>query len=282
MNVDVPTVSLDLNRPPEVVNQGRGTHGVRSLVDEFQLPELWSLHLYSYHATLEVAGRSYEITPGTVSLVPPVERIRYIYLGPSTHLYAHLRGTAANEDPATGGLQLIMPTGADLPMITDLMESAITSAPVCPARTQADIWSVLLRLADRAPLPSATRPARDHLREALSYIESRLPDPMSVSQVSAAAGISPGHLTRVFTAELGKTVVAYIRHRRIDHARRLLANSTMSIGAIAVSVGYPDLQAFNKACRRVTGLSPRQLRQIGHGRSDLELSATQAEPLDAG
>ena len=263
-DADVPTVSLDLSQPPEVVNQGRGTHGVRGLVDEFQLPELWSLHLYGYHATLGVANRSYEITPGTVSLVPPVERIRYVYRGPSTHLYAHLR-PSSGEPPNSNAdreysLQLIMTAGAELPVITDLMESAIASAPVSPARTRADIWGVLLRLADRSRMPPADRPAREHLRAALSYIESRLPEPVSVPEVAAAAGISPGHLARIFSAEVGESVVGYIRRRRIDHARRLLASSTMSIGAIAASVGFEDLQAFNKACRRVTGLSPRRLR----------------------
>ncbi|HEY9291529.1 MAG TPA: AraC family transcriptional regulator, partial [Microlunatus sp.] len=207
---EVPTVSLDLSQPPEVVNQGRGTHGVRGLVDEFQLPELWSLHLYGYHATLEVAGRSYEIAPGTVSLVPPVERIRYVYQGPSTHLYAHLRpgvgGSGSSNPHRDDTLQLIMSAGAELPVITDLMESAIASAPVSPTRTRADIWGVLLRLADRSLLPRTDRPSRDHLRAALSYIESRLPEPVSVPEVAAAAGISSGHLARVFSAEVGESV----------------------------------------------------------------------------
>ncbi|QDP96574.1 helix-turn-helix transcriptional regulator [Microlunatus elymi] len=261
-DTDVPRVWLDLSEPPVVVNQGRGSHGVRSLVDEFQLPQLWSLHLYGYHATLEVAAHSYQIAPGTVSLVPPVERIRYVYRGPSKHLYAHFRPAVGRDTSLDHKeeLALIMSPGAELPMITDLMESAVAAAPVSPARTRADIWSVLLRLADRSLLPRASRPSRDHLRVALSHIESRLPEPVSVPEVAAAAGISPGHLARVFAAEMNETVVGYIRRRRIEHARRLLASSTMSIGAIAVSVGYPDLQAFNKACRRVTGRSPRQLR----------------------
>src|SRR5690349_5714808 len=86
-----PAVVLDLSEPPTVVSQGRATHGVGRLVDEFQLPDLWSLHLYAYTAELEVDGVGYAITPGSVSLVPPASLIRYRYRGPSTHLYAHLR-----------------------------------------------------------------------------------------------------------------------------------------------------------------------------------------------
>ena len=43
-------------------------------------------------------------------------------------------------------------------------------------------------------------------------------------------------------------------------ARHLLTATTMSIPAIAASIGITDLQAFNKACRRELGRSPRAIR----------------------
>lgn len=258
-DLGIPTVELDLSEPPEVWAQGRSTHGVRQLEDRFQLPRLWSLHLYGYHAELEVDGRSYRVAPGTVSLVPPAAAIRYRYEGPSTHLYAHLR--VAGRTPTRGGLQLIMSPGAELPVITDLMESAVATAAVRPERTRADVWGVLLRLADRPAPRRATSPAHDHVAAAMAFIESRLTEPLAVPQVAAAAGISANHLARLFSTEVDQTVVGYIRRRRIEHARRLLASSTMSISAVAAAVGFADLQAFNKACRAVTGQSPRQLRQ---------------------
>jgi transcriptional regulator GlxA family with amidase domain len=43
-------------------------------------------------------------------------------------------------------------------------------------------------------------------------------------------------------------------------ARHLLTATTMSIPAVAASVGINDLQAFNKACRRELGASPRVVR----------------------
>ncbi|WP_114853896.1 AraC family transcriptional regulator [Brachybacterium sp. YJGR34] len=255
---------LDLTSPPQVQNVGRSTHGVRSGEDVFRLPELWSLHLYAYEAELEVDGVLHVVTPGTVSLVPPACLIRYRYRGPSTHLYAHLRGDPVPPgSSAPGGrLEVLMRPGAELPAITDLMTSALAAAATRPARTRADLWTALLRLDDR-PCSSDARPARDHVAAAMSYIESRLPEPVTIPEVAAHVGISANHLARVVGAELGETPVAYIRRRRIDHARRLLTGSTMSIPAIAASVGFSDLQAFNKACRAVTGSSPRVLRSSG-------------------
>jgi transcriptional regulator GlxA family with amidase domain len=74
------------------------------------------------------------------------------------------------------------------------------------------------------------------------------------------AGVSHNHLTRLFHAETGQTVIAYIRQRRLTRARHLLVSSTLSIPAVAASVGIPDLQAFNKACRRELGGPPRAIR----------------------
>jgi AraC-like DNA-binding protein len=269
-----PPVMMNLEEPPRVVSQGRATHGLGRLVDEFRLPDLWSLHLYGYTAELEVDEIGYVITPGSVSLVPPGALIRYRYEGPSTHLYAHLRVDSARttdrRERAAGAvwpLHLIMYPGSELPVITDLMESAVGSAATRPERTRADVWLALLRLAaldrDRDRAGRRGNPATEHLTKALAHIERHLSEPLTVPEVAAAIGVSHNHLTRLFTASQGETVVGYIRRRRVDHARQLLVHSTMSIAAIAATVGIPDLQAFNKACRAVTGLGPRALRVSG-------------------
>jgi AraC-like DNA-binding protein len=261
-------VIMDLAEPPVVVSQGRATHGVGRLLDDFQLPDLWSLHLYDYTAELEVDGLAYPITPGSVSLVPPASLIRYRYQGPSTHLYAHLRTRAAPVgDAAAWPLHLIMYPGPELAVITDLMESAVDSAASRPERTRADVWLTLLRLTaldqNRERASRHRSPAQQHLTRALAHIERHLSEPLTVPEIAAAAGVSHNHLTRLFTAGQGTTVVGYLRRRRIEHARQLLVHSTMSISAIASTVGIPDLQAFNKACRTVTGLGPRALREAG-------------------
>jgi AraC-like DNA-binding protein len=267
-----PAVALDLSEPPTVVSQGRPTHGVGRLVDQFQLPDLWSLHLYAYTAELEVDGVGYAITPGSVSLVPPASLIRYRYQGPSTHLYAHLRAGSVVEvrregEPGSWPLRLIMSPGPELGVITDLMESAVDSAATHPERTRADVWLALLRLAaldrDRRRESRRLSPGQEHLTRALAHIERHLAEPLTVPEIAAAVGVSHNHLTRLFTAGPGLTVVGYLRQRRIEHARQLLVHSTMSISAIAATVGIPDLQAFNKACRTVTGLGPRALRAAG-------------------
>lgn len=246
---------IALGQPPEVVRVGVGRHGVSGLVDRFSLPELWSLHFYSYRASLIVDGRSFEIAPDDVSLVPPATRIEYRYLGPSQHLYAHLRVAPVGN---TRALPIVQASGAAAPLLTNLMRGAVESFPTAPVRSRAYIWSVLCRLDASAESAGVTH--GPYVSAAMSYLESHLASPVTVPDVARHLEISHNHLTRLFQAELGCTVVAYLRTARLRLAEHLLRDSTMSVAAIATTVGIPDLQAFNKACRRALGASPRAVR----------------------
>ncbi|MFE9453488.1 helix-turn-helix domain-containing protein [Streptomyces sp. NPDC006739] len=252
-------VEVRLDEPPVVANVGVGVHGPAGHTDVFRLPDLWQLHLYRYEADLTVDGTAHTIRPGRVSLVPPATTVRYRYRGRSEHLYAHLR-LPADGGPRT--LPVMQDAGPELPALSALMLQAVAAWPSTPVRAAAEVWAALWRVAHLTP-PAPQSPRNSPhpaLATAISHIESRLADPLTIPGVARAAGVSHNHLTRLFRAATGDTVVAYIRQRRLERARHLLRESTFSISAIAATVGIPDLQAFNKACRRELGASPRAVR----------------------
>ncbi len=252
-------VAVCLDEPPVVANVGVGIHGPAGHTDVFRLPDLWQLHLYRYEADLTVGGTPHTVRPGRISLVPPATTVRYRYRGRSEHLYAHLRLPVGG---APRSVPVMQDAGPELPALSALMLQAVAAWPSTPVRAAAEVWAALWRVAHLTP------PAPQHPRDsphpavtaAISHIESRLADPLTVPDVARAAGVSHNHLTRLFRAATGDTVVAYIRRRRLERARHLLRESTLSISAIAATVGIPDLQAFNKACRRELGASPRAVR----------------------
>ncbi|GGU54534.1 AraC family transcriptional regulator [Lentzea flava] len=246
-------VVLPLSEPPFVADMGVGVHGVTTLEDVFLLPDLWQLHLYGYEGAVEVGGVVHRIAPGRASLIPPGAEVRYRYRGRSEHLYAHLRldGTAERQVA-----QVMQDVGPSRPLITGLMRGALAAAP---ARAAAHLWTVLWQLTDAGP---AGRDVADPVAVAAAHIEANLATSLSVAEVAKVAGVSHNHLTRLFRARTGSTVVAYIRRRRVERARHLLTASTLSVSAVAAAVGIPDLQAFNKVCRRELGQSPRAVRSF--------------------
>lgn len=248
---------LYLREPPGVAGVGVGVHGVASATDVFRLPELWQLHLYQYEAELTVDGTAHVVRPGRVSLVPPGATVRFRYRGRSEHLYAHLRITPTGP-PRT--VPVVQDAGPELPLLSALLLNAVAAAPAQPDRSRAEIWAALWRVADLAPAAVARTGPHPAVGTAIAHIEARLAAPLTIPEVARAAGVSHNHLTRLFRAETGGTVVAYIRRRRLERAHHLLRASTLSIPAVAAAVGIPDLQAFNKACRRELGAPPRVLR----------------------
>jgi AraC family transcriptional regulator len=53
----------------------------------------------------------------------------------------------------------------------------------------------------------------------------------------------------------------YVIQRRVDRAATLLRNSRLPIGQIATEVGFAHQSHLARHLRRVTGVSPNQLRQ---------------------
>ena len=147
------------------------------------------------------------------------------------------------------------------PEVTALWEDAVAAFPTAISRCQADMWCVLWRLV--APAESSCVRPRDRnpvVTAAIGFLEMHLADPVSVPDVARHVGVSHNHLTRLFRAHTGRTVVGYIRWRRVEQAQHLLRHSTLPITSIAAAVGIPDLQAFNKTVRHELGRPPRAVR----------------------
>ncbi|MER6712940.1 MULTISPECIES: AraC family transcriptional regulator [unclassified Streptomyces] len=252
-------VELALDLPPDLVHAGVGVHGSAGPHEVFRLPHLWQLHLYGYSGTLEFGGARHPIRPGHLSLVPPGTEVHFHYDAPRCeHLYAHFRLPGDGERRR---VPVMRDAGADAAMLSGLLRQTIRASAQSPSRASAELWTVLWRttgLTDAGIDPSESRhPA---LRVAMAHIEEHLADPLSVPGIARAAGVSHTHLTRLFREDTGHTVVGYVRHRRMARARHLLIASTLAIPAVAATVGIPDLQAFNKTCRRELGASPRAVR----------------------
>lgn len=103
------------------------------------------------------------------------------------------------------------------------------------------------------------------LAAVFDVIESRYGEPISLKDVAAAVGLTPGHLTTVVGRRTGRTVQEWITERRMAEARRLLATTDLTVHALAARVGYRDAGYFIKRFRGAHGVSPQQWRRAGRG-----------------
>ena len=103
---------------------------------------------------------------------------------------------------------------------------------------------------------AATSPI-DRIR--LHILESPRAD-LGLPAVAGVAGVSPRHLSRLFQAELGLSLAAYVELTRIDIARRLLEDSIAPIKMIAYAAGFGSTATLRRAFLRRIGVTPLEYR----------------------
>ncbi len=254
----MPSWAVPLTEPPSIALMAVGVHGP-GLTQRFRSERHWWLHLYRYTATLRVGGCALPLRPGCVSLIPPGVDIEYDFGERALHLCAHF--SLPDAAPGSATVPVLQDLGDDFPHLYHALEEAASWFAANPARAGVRLWDILWQIADRTP--SAGLPI--HLsvapvEKARRLIELRLGGPLSVQDLAAEVGISHNHLTRLFHAAVGDTVIGYIRGRRVQRARHLLEHTTLPVKTVAVQVGVEDPRHFSKLIRAHLGLSPSQVR----------------------
>lgn len=152
-------------------------------------------------------------------------------------------------------------TGGAVPL--DMM-LRIVAAHVGPARAREIAMQFLLardRTGSEAQPVIALDPLPPSLGRAVQLMESRIDQKLSVGEIASAAGLSERQLERLFRAHTGATPAAYLAAARLERARRLLRQTSMSVTDVGVACGFMSLTHFSTAFRNRFGYAPRQERQ---------------------
>jgi AraC-like DNA-binding protein len=102
-------------------------------------------------------------------------------------------------------------------------------------------------------------PAR-HLLRAKDLADARYADPIDVSDMARAAGLSRAHFSREFRRAFGESPRAYLLTRRLERAAALLRNTDHSVADICFSVGLQSVGSFTTSFTRTYGESPTAYR----------------------
>jgi AraC family transcriptional regulator len=99
------------------------------------------------------------------------------------------------------------------------------------------------------------------IQRTLDYIERNMDQQITLEQLAEIACFSPFHYHRVFQAMAGESVMNYIRKRRLTSAAEKLFFTEDKVIDIAISVGFQYQESFNRAFKKVYGVSPKQYRK---------------------
>jgi AraC-like DNA-binding protein len=91
------------------------------------------------------------------------------------------------------------------------------------------------------------------------------PEPPTVHEVAARAGVSTGLFIRQFAALFGETPHQLRVRSRLEWAKRLLAGDTLSVTEICFEVGFASVGSFSAQFRRRVGVTPTAYRAQHRG-----------------
>jgi len=106
-----------------------------------------------------------------------------------------------------------------------------------------------------------------HARDLLRDWEN---EPISVSAVARASGLTCFHFIRLFKAIFGETPHQYRLRAQIEKGKRLLILTDMSITDICMEVGFSSLGSFSVLFSRRVGMSPSEFQRRYRSLSILE------------
>ncbi|MEO1058448.1 MAG: AraC family transcriptional regulator [Actinomycetota bacterium] len=184
---------------------------------------------------------------------------------------AHVREIAArtniriaSQDVPTPGLQRIPLDGALLDVLVRLATASadITDAHVLGPGLQREITYRLLQTDDGAFLGTLADDAShaSRVERAIAHIHDDPARTLTISDLARIACMSPSSFHHSFKGVTSLTPLQYVKRTRLQVARTLLFDTTLSTQQVATHVGYSSASHFSRDFKALYGLPPSRCR----------------------
>lgn len=131
------------------------------------------------------------------------------------------------------------------------------------------LYEILVRLNRMygSDVPDSTHPHihKRHLvqiESAMEYIDEHFVEDISLDMLAQISNMSRSYFSSMFKALNGITVWDYVINKRIALSVNLMMQSELSITEIAFESGFNNSTNFNRAFQKITGLTPREYRNM--------------------
>lgn len=100
------------------------------------------------------------------------------------------------------------------------------------------------------------RLAQERVEQVIFLLQQHLADPPSLEELGKKTGCSHFYLSRIFSAQTGRTITQYLRQLRMEKAAELLRSGDYNVTEAALEVGYNSLSHFSTAFHETYGCCP--------------------------
>jgi two-component system response regulator YesN len=94
------------------------------------------------------------------------------------------------------------------------------------------------------------------------YIQKHYNEDISLKTIADLVHLNPNYFSEYFKNEIGKNFYCFVTETKINIAKKLLINPEIRVYEVGQLVGYNEPVSFNRAFKRVEGVSPAEYRKI--------------------
>ncbi|HEU5402201.1 MAG TPA: AlkA N-terminal domain-containing protein [Terriglobales bacterium] len=142
------------------------------------------------------------------------------------------------------------------------LERNVRYFPTAAAAAEAGFRPCLRCRPEASPGTPAWLGSSNTVARALRLISEGAMENGGVDDLAERLGIGGRHLRRLFLRYLGATPLAVAHTRRLHFAKKLIDETNLPMGEIAIAAGFGSVRRFNGAFQDVYGRTPRQIRLL--------------------
>ena len=150
-------------------------------------------------------------------------------------------------------------------LLADLQTTAAAEDYIRDMRINEKITALLTCIMAESWHPESSKRAavkKKSLQHVKTYLEEHYQERITLDQLAEQFYINKFYLTRVFKEQFGTTILAYLDHVRITHAKHLLRFSDKTTEEIGRAVGIEEPGYFNRVFKKVEGVTPGEYRKM--------------------
>jgi len=118
-------------------------------------------------------------------------------------------------------------------------------------------WLLTIIRCARSPV---SRHLTDDILAALRLLDQESDQDIKVPALAAASGLSTSRFKAKFKAQVGIPPREFLLRRKVERARKMLAQHSRSVTDVAHELGFSSSQYFATVFKRYTNMNPRDVR----------------------
>ena len=102
--------------------------------------------------------------------------------------------------------------------------------------------------------------SKSDVEKAKGFIADNITNPITVKDVADFVNLSAEYFTKLFKRETGQNIKEYIARSKISAAKEMLEHSNISVGMIALELGYSYFSHFTQVFKKYEHMTPSEYR----------------------